>query len=73
MVVPPPVQQHVTNAAHTQENQMVALLNDLTSRKVLPVKLGWIKAFHSSDGDAALKKFDFSVAKGYSTWWRGLR
>ena len=72
MVIPPPVQQHVRNVALTQENQMVGLLNDLTARKVLPVKWGQIKAFHSSDGNAALKKFNSSVAKGFSTWWRGL-
>ena len=52
MVIPPLVQQHVTNAALTQENQMVGLLNDLTARKVLPVKQGQIKTFHSLDGNA---------------------
>ena len=71
-VVLPPVQQHESNAALTQENQMVALLNDLTARKVLQVKWGWIKAFHSLDSNAALKKVDFSVAKGFSTWQRDL-
>ena len=72
MVIPQPVHQHGTNAALTQENQMVGLLNDLTARKVLTVKQGQIKAFHSLDGNAALKKFNFLVAKGFSTWWRGL-
>ena len=38
-VAPPLVQQHVTNAALTQENQMVVLLNNLTARKVLPERV----------------------------------
>ena len=66
-VILPPVQQHVTKVALTQENQMVARLNDLTTRKVLPVKWGQIKAFHSLDSNAALTKFDLSVAKGFKS------
>ena len=38
-VVPPLVQQHVTNAALAQENQIVVLLDNLTARKVLPVRV----------------------------------